>query len=141
VNGSLSIHATTVSLDGQAVVLRGPSGSGKSGLALRLIENGILIADDQTRLDRRGNQLFASAPPTIKGLLEVRGLGLVKVPTVDEAPVGLVVDLMDIRHIERMPLPHDLETEILNLTLPRLALDPAKPGATARIRLALRQPR
>jgi HPr kinase/phosphorylase len=139
VNECVLIHATTVSLDGRAVVLRGPSGSGKSDLALRLIENGILISDDQTRLERRETQIFATAPPTIKGLLEVRGLGLIKVPTIDEAPVALIVDLMEVRHIERMPRPEQLQTEILNVTLPRLALDPAKPGAPARIRMALLQ--
>jgi HPr kinase/phosphorylase len=132
------IHATAVSLDGQAVILRGPSGSGKSDLALQLIETATLISDDQTRLQRRGGEILASAPARIKGLLEVRGLGIITVPTIDEAPVALIVDLLPVDQIERMPAPEDQRTELLGITLPRLALDPLMPSAASRIRRVLR---
>jgi HPr kinase/phosphorylase len=135
---TLLLHATTVCLDGGAVVIRGPSGSGKSDLALQLTETATLIADDQTRLERRDNQLFASAPPRIKGLLEVRGLGIIKVATIEEAPVALIIDLVPANQIDRMPKPEDLQTELLGLTLPRLALDASTASAAMRIRMALR---
>jgi len=63
------------------VLLRGPSGSGKSDLALRLIDDGArLIADDQTHLAKKGHALIATPPPAIAGMIEVRGIGVVKLP-------------------------------------------------------------
>ena len=90
----MSIHGVAVSLAGRAVLLIGPSGAGKSDLALRLIDRGWrLVADDRVVLGVRDGILWASAPPTIAGLLEVRGVGIVAEPAVAAAPVALVIDL------------------------------------------------
>src|SRR5712691_5925657 len=100
----LLIHATAVAIDGHAVLLRGPSGCGKSDLGLRLIDaGGRLVADDQSELWRRGDALFVRAPATIAGLLEVRGVGIVRLDALDEAPVALIADLVEPEKIERLP--------------------------------------
>src|SRR3954454_10030977 len=102
--GSCLGHAAAVAIDGRAVLLRGPSGSGKSDLALRLIEAGArLVADDQSEVWRQGDALLVRAPSTIAGLIEVRGLGILRLDALAEAPVGLVADLMAADRIERLP--------------------------------------
>ena len=137
---TLTIHATAVALDGVAVLLRGPPGSGKSDLALRLIEAGArLIADDQTVLSRRGGRLFAAPPATIAGRLEVRGLGIVALDHVADIAVALVFDLVAAAAIERLPAPATVE--LLNVRLPLMRLDPAAASAAAKVRLAVRQRR
>jgi HPr kinase/phosphorylase len=137
------IHATSVALrtNGQwrAVLLRGPSGAGKSDLALRLLQaGGRLLADDQTHLARRGHALIAAAPPTLAGLIEVRGVGIVKLARhqlMVRAPVALLVDLAPPDRIERLP---DPQTErLLDLTVPRLALAPFEASAVGKLCLAL----
>ena len=89
------VHATCVAISAQGLLLIGPSGAGKSQLAHRLIGRGAwLIADDQTILTaNRANLLTASCPPGIRGRLEIRGLGIVSVPTQSAAPIQLVLDL------------------------------------------------
>ena len=104
VGGRVLVHATAVAIDGRAVLLRGPSGAGKSDLALRLIDAGArLVADDQSELLRRGDACMVRAPATIAGLFEVRGLGILRLDALAEAPVGLVADLMAAEKIDRMP--------------------------------------
>ncbi len=130
------IHGTCVALDGVAVLLRGPSGNGKSDLALRLIDGGArLIADDQTLVETRGGRLVASAPETIAGKMEVRGIGIVTVETEESGILGLVVDLAP-DPPERMPEPETVE--ILDIALPLLRLNPFEASAAAKLRLALR---
>ena len=88
---SETVHASTVASDGRAVLISGPSGSGKSDLALRLLDRGFtLVSDDQTIVRRDGDRLVASAPPTIKGKLEIRGIGIVEMNTVERRPRGAV---------------------------------------------------
>src|SRR3954467_1212574 len=83
-----TVHASTVASEGRAVLITGPSGSGKSDLALRLLDRGFtLVSDDQTLLKRSGTRLIASAPPTIVGKLEVRGIGIIDLETVGDVPV------------------------------------------------------
>jgi HPr kinase/phosphorylase len=141
------VHGTTVSLNGTAVLIRGASGSGKSDLALQLLEtsgNGLaqtritttLVADDQTVLLRDDEKLYASAPATIKGLLEVRGQGILKLSSQDQIQLVLVVDLKPSDEIERLPDPENLRTEILGVSLPCVAIDATKPSAAARVRVA-----
>ena len=85
-------HATSVAIDGRAILIEGESGSGKSDLALRLIDRGaILISDDYTLVQRRGTTLIASPPPNIAGKIEVRGIGVLACENIGEVPVGLVV--------------------------------------------------
>jgi len=91
----MRIYGTCVALSGLGVLLRGPSGSGKSDLALRLIDGGAcLVADDQVELalDAAG-RVMAQAPRALAGLLEVRGIGILRMETARTAPVALVVDL------------------------------------------------
>lgn len=102
----MQIHATAVSIDGNAVVIRGPSGSGKSDLALRLIDDGaILVADDRCDLEADKDTLIATPPKEIAGLLEVRGLGIFRFDQAGETPVSLVVDLINPEAVERLPEP------------------------------------
>ncbi len=78
-----TIHASTVATEGRAVVIAGPSGSGKSDLALRLLDRGFtLVSDDQTTIKREADRLIASAPPNIAGKLEIRGIGIVDMDAV-----------------------------------------------------------
>ncbi|WP_158965401.1 HPr kinase/phosphorylase [Chachezhania sediminis] len=96
-------HATTVAFDQGAVLILGASGSGKSGLGLSLMALGArLVADDRTVLTVDGKEIVASAPPTIRGLIEARGVGILNAPVVDRAPVRLVVDL-DRTETDRLP--------------------------------------
>lgn len=104
-------HASSVAIDGRAVLIFGAPGSGKSDLALRLVDRGArLIADDGTIVRRDGAKVYASPPPTIAGLMEVRGVGVVTVPGAATAaegfPVALAVNLMAApADVARMPDP------------------------------------
>jgi HPr kinase/phosphorylase len=137
------VHGTSVALRAgrswRAVVLRGAPGSGKSDLALRLIEGGArLIADDQTRLLKKGRALVATVPTVLKAMMEVRGVGIVKLAraeTVASAPLALLVDLVAPDRIERLPDP-ECET-LLGIAVPRLALAPFEASAAAKLRRAL----
>ncbi|MHA1152616.1 MAG: RNase adapter RapZ [Alphaproteobacteria bacterium] len=140
------LHATCVAFDGRdgplGVLLRGPPGAGKSDLALRLIDRGArLVADDQCEVtieDRAaGPRLIARAPAAIAGALEVRGLGIAEVPSLGQAPVALVVDLVARDEVER--LPDTAVEEILGVELPLLALDPFEAAAPVKLDLALRR--
>ncbi|MBV9522666.1 MAG: HPr kinase/phosphatase C-terminal domain-containing protein [Alphaproteobacteria bacterium] len=132
------IHGTCVEIDGVGVLLRGPPGSGKSDLALRLLEGGArLVADDQTELRRHGAEIIASAPVAIAGRLEIRGVGILAVPATAAAPLGLVVDLVPAACIERLPEPQCCR--YLDRPLPLLLLAPFEASAAAKLRAALRE--
>ena len=132
---SETVHASTVASDGRAVLISGPSGSGKSDLALRLLDRGFtLVSDDQTIVRRDGDRLVASAPPTIKGKLEIRGVGIVEMDTVDEVPVALFVELTS----EIMRLPDDRrERPVLGVNLPLVSVDALTASAASKVALAL----
>jgi len=99
---SETVHASTVAMDGRAVLISGPSGSGKSDLTLRLLDRGFtLVSDDQTLVRREDDRLIASAPPTIAGKLEIRGIGIVDMEHVRDMPVALMVELTS--DIQRLP--------------------------------------
>ncbi|HEV2301476.1 MAG TPA: serine/threonine protein kinase [Stellaceae bacterium] len=134
---ALLVHGTAVAIDGAAVLIRGPSGSGKSDLALRLIDAGAqLVADDQALLRRAGAGIAVTAPAAIKGLIEVCGVGILRLPALDEAPLALIVDLVAPEALER--LPEGAAEAVLGCSLPRLALAPFEASAAAKLRLALR---
>ena len=134
----LQIHASCVELGGTGVLLLGESGSGKSDLALRLIDAGArLVADDRAELRRDGGRLIASSPATIAGRMEVRGLGIVPLAHVAECGVGLAVELVAAERVERMPA---VQTRTwLGIDVPLLALAPFEASAPAKIRLAVRE--
>jgi HPr kinase/phosphorylase len=120
------IHASCAARDGHGVLLTGPPGSGKSDLLLRLLDVGFaLVADDQVEIENS----HASAPASLAGLLEVRGLGIVRLPYALSAKLALAVAM---ERGERLPEPRHHE-----LGLPLVAVDPAMASAPARIRLAL----
>lgn len=134
----LLLHATTVAIDGAAVLLRGPSGSGKSDLALRLIDRGAtLVSDDYTLLTVQDGHLLASAPATISGKIEVRGLGIVSVEPGGETPVALVVRLD--QAMERMP--PELRSCYNGVSIVEVAIDPFELSAPIKVELALRHAR
>lgn len=134
------LQATCVAIDGIGVLLRGPSGSGKSDLALRLIDGGAkLVGDDGVELWRRGAALIArlpaQAPGQARGRIEARGLGIVPVPSVDEAVVGLVVDLVTADEIDRLPPPATIEW--FGVAVTAIKLVGLEPSAPAKVRLAV----
>jgi len=97
------VHATCVAADAGGILILGASGSGKSGLGLALMAHGaLLVADDRTVLTRDGDALIATAPDTIRGLIEVRGIGILNAPVADAAPVVLAIDL-DRTETHRLP--------------------------------------
>ena len=103
-----TLHATCVAWGGAAALIMGASGTGKSALGLTLMGLGCqLVADDKVRLERHGNQIIASCPPTIAGLIEARGVGLLQADTAPPTPVTLVVDLEN-DETSRLPIRHTM---------------------------------
>jgi RNase adaptor protein for sRNA GlmZ degradation len=130
-------HATSVAIDGKGVLLRGASGGGKSDMALRMIAAGaILVADDQTSLSAENGILFASAPPSIAGSIELRGIGIRRLDHLDHVPIILVVDLVGAGAIERLPEPERVVIE--GVTLPLLRINPFEASSAAKLILAVR---
>jgi serine kinase of HPr protein (carbohydrate metabolism regulator) len=130
-----TVHASTVAIDGRAVVISGPSGSGKSDLALRLLDRGFtLVSDDRTIVKREGDRLLASAPASIAGKLEIRGIGIVDVETVNDVPIALLVELTS--DIQRLPV-DNRERPILGVGLPLIGIDALAASAPSKVALAL----
>lgn len=132
---SETLHASTVALDGRAVLISGPSGSGKSDLALRLLDRGfILVSDDQTIVRRDNGRLLAAAPPNIRGKLEIRGIGIIDMESADDLPVALFVELTS--EIQRLP-DDRRERLVLDLAIPLISVDAMTASAPAKVALAL----
>lgn len=142
----LLLHGTCVSVGGAGVLILGAPGAGKSGLALRLIDEpgygtsglllrGELVADDQVVVTRVADRLMATAPASLRGKLEIRGLGIVSLATLPSAALALVVKLQDHSAIER--LPDGRSFDILGLALPLVEIDASMASSPARIRAAL----
>lgn len=133
----VTVHATCIALEGKGVLIRGPSGSGKSDLAVRALAEGArLVADDRVTLTLRCGIIIASAPPSIQGMIEIRGVGILRVEAENEAPLALVVDLTPSEAIER--LPERRHCELMSLALPWIMLAPFEASSLAKIRMALR---
>ncbi|MFO7759635.1 MAG: serine kinase [Roseovarius sp.] len=115
-SGAHVMHATCVTVGARAVLIRGASGRGKSGLALQLMAMGaVLVSDDRTRLWRAGDTLMADAPGTIRGRIEARGVGILRVPPSGPVPVVLLVDL-DLTATDRLPPP--VHETVMGVALP-----------------------
>lgn len=135
------VHASCVSvLPDYGVLLRGAPGSGKSGLALRLIERELaaLVADDQVELTTTGqdNVVHASAPERLAGLLEVRGLGILTMRHQDSVPLRLIIDLVTPEQVPQIPEPRF--TTLNGISLPVLALSADDPAIVEKLVLAAR---
>ena len=131
---SETVHASCVAIEGRAVLISGPSGSGKSDLALRLIDRGaILVSDDYTVLETRGGSLFASPPGTIAGKLEVRGVGILQRRYVAAVPVALLIDLA--QGPERLPEPQS--AQVAGIDVPAIALSALEASAPLKVEAAL----
>lgn len=134
---SETIHASCVSIEGRGLLIGGRSGIGKSDLALRLIDRGaMLIADDYTLLRRTPDGLLASAPETIRGRIEVRGIGILDWPNAPAAQVALYLDLQgDVQRLPEAP-----STRLLaGVGVPVLAFDAFPASAPIKAELALRR--
>jgi serine kinase of HPr protein (carbohydrate metabolism regulator) len=130
-----TVHASSVAIDGRAVLISGPSGAGKSDLTLRLIDRGFtLVSDDQTLIRLEGDRLTASPPPTIAGKLEIRGIGIIDMASVNDVPVALLVELTG--EIERLP-DENRERPLLGVPLPLVSIDAMAASAAAKVGLAL----
>jgi len=129
-SGKPTVHASAVLVGERAVLIRGPSGSGKSRLAFELILAGragqvpraILVGDDRVHLDTSGGKLIVRSVTELAGLIEIRGLGVRRIEHVDAAPVGLVADL-GAEDAARMPAAEALTTWIDGVELPRIPVD------------------
>jgi serine kinase of HPr protein (carbohydrate metabolism regulator) len=130
-----TVHASTVAIEGRAVLITGPSGSGKSDLTLRLLDRGfVLVSDDQTIVKRDGDRLVASPPPTIAGKLEIRGIGVVEMGIVSDQPVALIVELTN--EFQRLP-DDNRERPILGVSVPLVSIDAMAASAPSKVALAL----
>jgi serine kinase of HPr protein (carbohydrate metabolism regulator) len=129
--GSTTIHASAVLVGTRAVLIRGPSASGKSRLALELLEAGRigavlfarLVADDRVHLETAGGRLLARPAAALAGLIEVRGVGLLRLAHEPSAVVGFVVDLAAADAV-RLPEPDKRTADIDGILIPRLAVTP-----------------
>ena len=145
------LHATCLDIDGKGVLIQGRPGAGKSDLALRLIDQpgrGVagdaqraarLVADDQVLVWRQDGKLLASPPERLRGLIEIRGLGIIKIPYCPETTLRLIVNL-SLDNAEagpRLPEATDMMGKILETSLPSIALDAKTASAPARVRAAL----
>ena len=111
-----TLHATSVAVDGRAALIRGPSGSGKSGLALQLIAYGAsLVSDDRTCITRQNEHIILSAPEALSGLIEARNVGILSCPTVSSAQLGFIVDMSQVEN-HRLPPFH--EDKLLGMSVP-----------------------
>ncbi|WP_372803625.1 HPr kinase/phosphorylase [Paracoccus seriniphilus] len=125
------MHGTTISMNGRGLLILGPSGSGKSSLALQLMAVGAeLVADDRTDLRRDGDAIIASCPEVLVGQIEARGVGILAAMPSDPVQLHAVIDLGQ-QEEQRLPLEHELE--LLGLRLP-LVFGPYRPHLYAALR-------
>ena len=139
------VHGTCVALGNRAALLRGDSGCGKSDLALRFLAlpgdgelRPALVSDDQVWVEGSGDgEAVASAPGTIGGMIEVRGLGIAEMPFVAEVPLVLVCDLVEADTVPRMPSDPWERTSIAGVEITALKLSPFEASAPLKLKMAL----
>ena len=135
---SETIHASCVAIGEIAVLIEGRSGTGKSDLALRLIDRGArLVSDDYTLLTRdTAKRLRARPPANLAGKMEVRGIGIVEIDHVEDIEVRLIVAITE--EPPRMPGPGRRRT-IAGVNLREIALPALEPSAPIKVEMALQQ--
>jgi serine kinase of HPr protein (carbohydrate metabolism regulator) len=131
---SETVHATTVAIDGRAVLIFGRSGAGKSDLALRLIDRGAaLVSDDYTIVEARDGALLTTPPVTIAGKMELRGVGIIDVAHITGTPAALIVDLD--HDPDRLPEPGT--RDLAGIAVPVISLHGLEPSAPIKVEKAL----
>ena len=132
----MNIHASCISLGGRGILFLGDSGAGKSDLSLRMITSfgAKLVADDRVDIKITNDKVIAAAPDILKGLLEVRGIGIISLPPQDSVEVNLVVNLTTAQ-LER--LPEKSFYEIAGVSLPQISLNPFEISAPAKVLAAI----
>jgi HPr kinase/phosphorylase len=134
--GSLQLHATCISVGLRGILLAGEPGAGKSDLALRLIDRGAkLVADDIVILAQKGRSIIAAAPENMRGLIEVRGVGVLKLKHRPKVALSLVVCLVDSGQVDRLPYPQSYPC--LGVRLPQLHLNAFEASAAIKVEMAL----
>jgi serine kinase of HPr protein (carbohydrate metabolism regulator) len=140
-----TLHASCVVVRETGILIRGPSGSGKSSLARRLLSEGErlgrfarLVCDDRVRIENRNGRVAATAVPAIGGMIEVRGMGLLTLPYERSAIVGLVIDLTG--DPPRLPEAAERTVTLCGVPLPRIEAR-IEPGLPQAILLRLDHPR
>lgn len=134
--GKLLIQASAVAVDGRAVLITGKPGSGKSSLALALIDRGAqLIGDDGVTLERESGRIIVSPPPNIAGKLEIRGVGIIDL-TPANAPLAIILDLEG--QVERLPSQSIETRDLIGCAMPCLPFDTSAPSPALRAEWALR---
>ncbi|MCH8081161.1 MAG: HPr kinase/phosphatase C-terminal domain-containing protein [Proteobacteria bacterium] len=130
-------HATCIEIDSRGILIEGPSGSGKSDLALRLMSRGAkLVSDDYVELASKGGHLTATAPEKIAGKMEVRGVGLVDVDYTNEVRIALLIELTPRDEIPRLPDPR--HKELGGVRVPHFALEAFDSSAVDKIFVILK---
>lgn len=130
------MHASCVDCGGRGVLILGESGSGKSSLALQLIDAGArLVADDQVTVACEDGALIAAAPPALAGLIEARGVGILTLPYLPRTRLALAVRLVPADSVERLPKPQFWSC--VDGRVPLLSLPAYEPSTLAKIRLFL----
>ena len=136
-----TVHASAAVVGGRCVLIRGVSGSGKSSLLLALLTSrdadATLIADDRVALDVERGELIAAAPATIAGLMEIRGVGIVRRDYVARARIDLVVDLMPLAECPRLPDEDAARVLVDDVSLPRIFIAIGATDGVARVLGAL----
>ena len=140
-----TIHATLIQLSGFGVLLRGPSNSGKSSIALRILDEAEqsraqchLIADDQVILASNADHLVGQVPDDLFGKMEIRGVGIINVEARHECMIDLVVDLVPHQSLERMPNEKPDYVTITGVDIRRISIAERNPDASAIIRTILK---
>lgn len=131
---SETIHAGCVAIGDRGVLICGPSGSGKSDLAIRLIDRGArLVSDDYTIVRADSGRVVAAVPDTIAGKIELRGVGIVELSYLEQVPLALVVDLA----MPPQRLPEPATRLIAGKTVPLIAIAGLEPSAPMKVEWAL----
>lgn len=134
-----TVHASVARLGHCGILIRGPSGSGKSSLLLALLDDphAILVADDRARLHAEGGRVIASAPEAIAGQMEIRGVGIVRRPYAASAVIDLVVDIRQLSECPRLPTAEQRRAVLAGIAVQRIFVAIGAPDGVVRVRAAL----